>query len=197
VRKSIFSLFILLQLGSTGFGQILPDSLDAFVTLNLKKYQVPGVVVSIVLDDSIVYLKGFGMQDLENEIPMDPVRTVFRVASVSKLFTATALLQQMERGVIGLHDDLSKYLEELGKSKRFEEPITLHHLLTHTSGFDNSDIGDATWDTDKILSCSEFLTSHSLHQAYPREKYGGTPITIWYWRVMSSNDSQGRILLRT
>lgn len=158
---------ILLQTTQSIFGQVNLDSLDLFINANVEKYEIPGAVVSIVYQDSILYMKGFGMEDVKEKTPIAPSNTVFRVASLSKLLTTVAVLQLVESGAISLSDDISPYLTELDKNKRFEEPITLRHLLTHTSGFDNSDIADATWDTKDLLSCSDFLKSHSLYQAYP------------------------------
>jgi len=165
--KSIIGVMALLHCAPAGFSQLHPDSLDAFVESNLRNYNVPGAVVCIVSGDSVHYLKGFGMADVENKVPVDPARTMFRVASLSKLFTTAAVLRQVEMGAIGLHEELTPYLEGIGKEKRFDTSLTLHHLLTHTSGFDNSDIGDATWHAEDIMSCSEFLKSRPLFQAYP------------------------------
>jgi CubicO group peptidase (beta-lactamase class C family) len=68
---------------------------------------------------------------------VDPETTLFRVASVSKLFTATAAMQLVEQGKLELHADVNQYLEDFEIEEAYGEPVTLHHLLTHTGGFDD------------------------------------------------------------
>jgi CubicO group peptidase (beta-lactamase class C family) len=90
----------------------------------------PGCALGIYKDGQIVYKRGYGMANLNDEVPITPV-TVFHVASMSKQFTAFSILLLAQRGKLSLDDDVHKYIPELPD---FGERITLRHLLHHTSG---------------------------------------------------------------
>ncbi len=90
----------------------------------------PGAAIAIMREGEVVYRKGFGSANLEYDLPITPT-TVFHAASLSKQFTAFAILQLAEAGQLSLTDDVHKYLPEL---QDYGEVITIRHLLTHTSG---------------------------------------------------------------
>ncbi len=92
-----------------------------------------GVAVSIVRDGKVIYQKGFGTAVLENNVPITP-KTIFQSASVSKQFTAFAVLHLANQGKLKLEDDVRKYLSEV---PNFGKTITIRHLLNHTSGLRN------------------------------------------------------------
>jgi CubicO group peptidase (beta-lactamase class C family) len=90
----------------------------------------PGAAVAVVKDGLVVYRRGFGSAQLEYGIPITP-STVFHVASVSKQFTALAISMLEAAGKLSADDDIRKYLPEMAD---FGTPITIRHLLNHTSG---------------------------------------------------------------
>lgn len=90
----------------------------------------PGAAVAVIKDGSIIYRQGYGMADLENAVPITP-GTVFHAASVSKPFTAFAVLLLAEQGRLSLNDDIRTHLPDMPD---FGRPITIRHLLHHTSG---------------------------------------------------------------
>ena len=96
---------------------------------------LPGVVVGVVADQDLVWAKGFGHADLTTRAPME-VDTRFRMASHSKLFTATAIMQLREEGAVRLDDPVSDYLPwfTFRPASPGDPPITIEHLLTHSSG---------------------------------------------------------------
>lgn len=114
--------------------------LDGLVPAALDRSGIAGGVVSVVQDGRLLTARGYGDAHLGDgsgagREPVDPDRTLFRVGSVSKVLTATAVLQQVEQGRIDLDADVRGYLDfEL--PQRFDQPITLRHLLTHTAGFE-------------------------------------------------------------
>ena len=110
--------------------------LDDVIPAALKKHDIAGVVVSIVRDGNVVLEKGYGYADVAKKTPMDPANTVLRVASVSKPFTATAVMQLVEQGKLSLDQDVNDYLD-FNIPPAFGKPVTLRHLLTHTSGFED------------------------------------------------------------
>ena len=97
---------------------------------------VPGAVFVVVRGDSVVVQRGYGWADVAAGRPMDAAETVVRVGSVSKLVTATAVMQLWERGALDLHADVNAYLAGVRVPEAFGEPVTAHDLLTHTAGFD-------------------------------------------------------------
>lgn len=109
--------------------------LDGFVPYALRQGNIAGLVVSVVEDGEVVIEKGYGYADVAEEVPMDASRTVMKAASISKSFTATAIMQQVEQGRLELDRDVNDYLD-FRISDAFGQPITLRHLLTHTAGFE-------------------------------------------------------------
>ncbi|MVT08178.1 serine hydrolase [Chitinophaga tropicalis] len=93
-------------------------------------WQTPGAAVAIVKDGKVVFQKGYGMADLDHDIPITP-QTVFNIASVSKQFTAFAIYLLASEGRISLEDDVRKYITELPD---YHAVIRVKHLLGHTSG---------------------------------------------------------------
>jgi CubicO group peptidase (beta-lactamase class C family) len=90
----------------------------------------PGCALAVIKDNRIIYKHGYGMADLDHDIPIKP-DTPFHVASVSKQFTAFAILLLAQQGKLSLDDKVQKYITEL---REFNHPITIRHLLHHTSG---------------------------------------------------------------
>ncbi len=89
----------------------------------------PGAAVLVAQNGEILYQKGFGFANLEHHVPITP-ETKFRIGSVSKQFTAAAILKLQEDGLLSVADPLSKYLPDYPRGNE----VTIHHLLTHTSG---------------------------------------------------------------
>src|SRR5277367_1297831 len=95
-----------------------------------NKPDSPGCALGVYQGGQILYKHGYGMANLNDDIPITPA-TVFHVASMSKQFTAASILLLAQQGKLSLDDDVHKYIPELPD---FGEPITLRHLLHHTSG---------------------------------------------------------------
>ncbi|MED3614090.1 beta-lactamase family protein [Bacillus wiedmannii] len=105
----------------------------------MKKENAAGVALVVVKDNQILFQKGFGFSDKEKNTPIDPKQTVFRLASISKVFTASAVMQLVEQGKIDLNKDIVNYMGGLKYQNNMGEPVTMEHLLTHTTGFDYVD----------------------------------------------------------
>ena len=103
----------------------------------------PGCALSVMKDGHIIYKRGYGMADLDHDVSITP-ETVFHVASISKQFTAAAILLLAQDGKLSLDDEVHKYIEELPD---FGTPITVRHLIYHTSGLRDqwSLLGLAGW----------------------------------------------------
>ncbi|PZR53409.1 serine hydrolase [Xylanimonas oleitrophica] len=113
--------------------------LDGFLPAALEREGIPGAAVAVVHDGEVLTTRGYGWADTGADggepVPVDPERTLFRPGSVSKLVTAAAVMQLVEQGRVDLDADVSEYLD-FDLPRRFDEPVTLRHLLTHTAGFE-------------------------------------------------------------
>lgn len=111
--------------------------LDGYMPFALQRDDVAGAVVVVVKDGQVLLQKGYGYADVSTHRPVDPETTLFRPGSVSKLFTWTAVMQQVELGRIDLDQDINTYLDF--KIPPFHgRPITMRNLMTHTAGFQES-----------------------------------------------------------
>src|SRR4029077_14136399 len=111
--------------------------LDALIPSQLQNRNIAGAVVSVVKDGQVLFQKGYGYADVEEKKPVLPDQTVFRSGSISKLFTATAVMQLVEQGKADLDRDVNDYLD-FPIPKTYAEPVTLRQLLTHTGGFEET-----------------------------------------------------------
>src|SRR5690625_2708430 len=133
---------------------------DRVVPAQLEKGGIPGAIVTVVDGGETVFSKGYGVADVDSEVPMDPEKTGFYVASEAKLFTATAALQLVEAGKLDLHTDVNEYLRDFSVPDRYPgSPVTLYNLLTYTSGFDNNIYGWSQWPYERMPSLAEFAAS--------------------------------------
>lgn len=112
----------------------------------------PGVSVGIVHDQELVWAKGFGYSDVQKHTAATP-DTIYRIGSITKLFTACAILQLRDRGLLQLDDPVTKYLPWFHPKERKKDaaPITIRHLLTHTSGLPK-DLPFPYWTDSKFPS---------------------------------------------
>ena len=124
--------------GTHALTQTDADSwLDGFMPYALARGDVAGAVVVIVKDGKVLTQRGFGYADVAAGKPVDPATTLFRPGSVSKLYTWTAVMQQVEAGKIDLDADINQYLDF--KIPPFKgQPITMLDIMTHTPGFEEA-----------------------------------------------------------
>jgi CubicO group peptidase (beta-lactamase class C family) len=140
-----------------------PLELEAFVdglmVAHLRTQNIPGAVVSIVKDGELFFAKGYGYTDVASRRPVVPDRTLFRLASVSKLFTWTAVMQMVEEGKLDLDVDINNYLQEFQFQATFDRPITLAHLMTHTPGLEDRVVGLFARTPDRMLPLARLLAA--------------------------------------
>jgi len=111
--------------------------LDGFLPYALERARIPGAVVVVVRGDQVVLEKGYGFSDVARRKPVLPETTLFRPGSVSKLFTWTAVMQQVEAGKLDLDKDVNSYIDF--RIPPYQgKPITLRNIMTHTAGFEES-----------------------------------------------------------
>src|SRR6266516_596399 len=119
----------------------LETFLDGVISKQWRVDHIPGAAVSVVKDGRLLFAKGYGSANLQAHKPVNAQTTLFRIGSVSKLFTATAVLQLAEQGKLNLHADVNTFLNTFHLPATYPEPITLADLLTHTAGFEGRDTG--------------------------------------------------------
>jgi CubicO group peptidase (beta-lactamase class C family) len=118
--------------------------IDGVMAAQKEADHIEGATVAVVANGELFFAKGYGHADRAAGKKVDPDRTLFRIGSVSKLFTWTAVMQQVEQGKLDLNADVNTYLA--GSPVHVpdlypQQPITMMHLMTHTAGFEDYVIG--------------------------------------------------------
>jgi CubicO group peptidase (beta-lactamase class C family) len=115
----------------------------------------PGIAVSVIKDNKVIYQKGFGMANLEYGIPIT-TKTKFHVASLSKQFTAFMILKLEDEGLLSINDDVRTYVPELPD---YGKKITINHLLTHSSGIRDQWrlLEMAGWRLDDVIKTEQIF----------------------------------------
>ncbi|MFC5525161.1 serine hydrolase domain-containing protein [Rhodanobacter ginsengisoli] len=136
----------------------LSSFFDGLVPFALKRGDVAGGVISVVKDGNLLFARGYGYADLKTRTAPSPETTLFRPGSTSKLFTWTAVMQQVELGKLDLDKDVNDYLD-FKIPARDGKPITLRNIMTHTPGFEDTARGLLPASTDEV-NLEKYLKSH-------------------------------------
>lgn len=138
-----------------------PRELEAFVDgvigAQMEAYGLVGAAAAAVKDGSLFFSKGYGYADLEMRKKVVPDSTLFRTGSVGKLLTWTAVMQLVEQKRLDLNVDVNEYLKSFQIPDTYPEPVTLFHLLTHTAGFETSEIGFFARNAGEMMPLGECL----------------------------------------
>jgi CubicO group peptidase (beta-lactamase class C family) len=134
IRKYILILFFLLIKNSQGYSQDISDKIDLLMNNYYRNDQFNGVVL-VAKNGKIIYKKAFGVADRDWNLPVT-TDTKFKIASLSKSFTALAIMQLVSEGKIRLNGTIKEYIPDY--SGKLGDSITIHQLLTHTSGIRSS-----------------------------------------------------------
>jgi CubicO group peptidase (beta-lactamase class C family) len=129
--------------------------LDGYMPYALHTGDIAGAVVAVVKDGQIVTERGYGYSDIAKHAPVDPKLTLFRPGSVSKLFTWTAVMQQVEQGKIDLDADVNQYID-FKIPARDGKPVTMRELMQHVAGFEEQAKGIMS-DNPKALGFEALL----------------------------------------
>ena len=115
----------------------LEKKIDSLILSNMESEHILGVSYIVVKDGKTILKKGYGYATLGKESkPVNPDSTIFRIGSITKTFTATALLQLKDRNLIDLNKDVNHYLKSVKVPETYKKPVTASNLLTHSAGFD-------------------------------------------------------------
>jgi len=160
--------------------QELAKELELAIESEIADKDLPALSIALVDGQELVYARGFGHQDAAKKIPAD-MHTIYRIGSVSKLFTDIAIMQEVEAGNIDLDADIQTYLPDFNPKNPFEKKITLRQLMSHRAGlvreppighyFDNT--GVDLQKTVQSLNDTELVYEPEL-----RTKYSNAGIAV-------------------
>ena len=153
-----------------------PAELEAFLDelfgKEMEAYHIAGAAIAVVKDGKVFFAKGYGYADIKNGIPVDPEQTIFRIGSVGKTFTWTAVMQLAEQGKLDLDADINTYLD-FRIPDTYPQPVTLKHLMTHTSGFEDRWLESLVSDASELVPAREWLVSNTPGRVRPPGEAAG------------------------
>jgi CubicO group peptidase (beta-lactamase class C family) len=149
----------------------MEEFLNGVIADQMKVNHIPGVVVTVVKDGQVFFSKGYGYSNVADQTSVSPERTLFRIGSTSKLFVWTSIMQLVEQGKVDLNADVNTYLD-FKIPATFSEPITVKNLLTHTPGFEESNVGLFVYTPNQLTSLGNYLKTHIPARVFPPGKVG-------------------------
>lgn len=182
LKKSLsFSLlfsFIMFSITPSVFASSVSFAdVEAFFDKQMKaqmdELHIPNATLSVVADGEVILEKGYGYADMDQHLPVNPETSLFRIGSVSKLFTWTAVMQLVEQGKLDLKADVNDYLdfeipEKLVlKGSAKPAPITLTDLMTHTAGFEDNSESIFRFDADEVVPLDNYVRNNVPLRVFP------------------------------
>jgi len=157
----VFLIFLFAHISTQAQSPATTAAVSEYVKAEMQRQHIPGLSLLVVKDGKIVRAEGFGLANVELQVPVKP-ETIFQSGSVGKQFTATAVMMLVEEGKIGLDDPLTKYFTDAPATWK---DVTVRELLSHTAGF-----GDYPKDFDLRKDWTEdeeLKLIESIPLAYP------------------------------
>ncbi len=148
---------------STGLAAFM----DGLMLSVMDDHRAAGAMASIIQDGELLFRKGYGFANIADSIKVDPEQTLFRIGSISKLFTWLAVLQQIEAGNLDPERDVNDYLESFQVPDTYEEPVTLRSLMSHTPGFEDILLKLFMREDDDIPTLQEILKDQMPKRVRP------------------------------
>jgi len=149
----------------------LSERIDSIIVDKMNQYNIPGLSIGVIKNDSIIYTKGYGVISINNQKPVTE-NSIFHTASVSKIFTALAVMQLIEQEQLSLDDKLKTLIPELQYDSKGMENVSVKTLLNHTSGI--PDISNYHWSNNNQSDSSlkAYILSENIKLvSEPGEKY--------------------------
>ena len=164
MKRGVF-IFLFLVLGiCKGFTQVtsgIESDLGIWINdqfaFGMDSFNIPGATLVLVQGDSILHIKGYGVENLETNTTVSSKTSIFSVASVSKTFVGTAIMQLWEEGKLKLDEDVNAYLDSFEIENKFGKVVTIKDLLTHTAGFDERNIFTSVKTKSKVIPLEDYL----------------------------------------
>ncbi|MGY3794670.1 serine hydrolase domain-containing protein [Aquimarina sp. 433] len=145
----------------------LENSLDSLMQTTMEEEHIPGAAFIIVKDGKTLLKKGYGYASLGEDVRrVDPDSTIFRIGSVTKTFTATALLQLIDQKKVDLYADVNQYLKSVKVPNTYHTSVTSAHLLNHSAGFDELR-GRVVYRETQSIPLADFLKNRLVRVREP------------------------------
>ena len=144
--------------------------IDSQFTEGIDSFNIAGATIVLMQGDSILHINGYGLADIESNKPVNSSSSIFGIGSVSKTFVATAIMQLYEDGKLVLDKDVNSYLTSFQLEYKFNDSITVRHLLTHTAGLDDRKIGSAVLAEKDVIPLAQYLKKQIGLQIRPSGK---------------------------
>ena len=159
------------QLAEASKGHVLEAAdlesfFDGILPLQLERSDIAGSSVLVMKDGKVLLEKGYGYSDWQAKKAVDPEKTIFRLASISKLFTWISIMQLEEQGKVDLDADVNRYLD-FQIRPAFGEPVTLRNLMTHTGGFEETINDVLVTDEKKKPSLRDYIIANQPRRMFP------------------------------
>ncbi len=145
----------------------ITEKVDSYIAAEMRSEKIPGLALGVVQDGRIIKAQGYGLANLELEVPVKP-ETIFQTGSVGKQFTATLVMMLVEGGKIHLADPINKYFTDAPAAWN---AITVRDLLTHTSGIPDYESDSLTKKDAAFIDLHKDYTEAELFQ-----KFAGLPL---------------------
>ncbi len=155
-------------------------ALDAFIASEVESKQLPAVSIALVDDQKVVWARGYGFADAAKK-KKATAETVYRVGSVSKLFTDIAIMQLVERGALDLDVPITKFLPDFKPINRFGKAVTLRQLLSHRSGLVREPpVGNYFDNTEPSLkrTVESLNRTELVYEAETKTKYSNAGVAV-------------------
>jgi CubicO group peptidase (beta-lactamase class C family) len=137
------------------------------MTARMATDRIPGAGFVFVQNGRVLVIRGYGLANAAQRRPVLPESTIWRVGSISKVFTATAVMQLVDRGAVELDAPIDGYLRRVAIPRTYPDPVTVRQLLNHTAGFDEVRPGTQAQTRDGLLPLGQFLTDRLVRVRPP------------------------------
>lgn len=174
IRRSILPAVLAWTLLAAAAPPATADAVDDYVTAQMARRRIPGLALAVVQRGQVVKMQGYGLASVELDVPVTP-DSVFELASLTKQFTASAVMKLVEEGKVGLDDPVTKHI---AGAPAAWNGITIRHLLTHTSGLASLEKGFAAlWENGVRLN----YTTAQMFDAATKDPMSFAPGAAWQY----------------
>ena len=135
----------------------LAPFVDSIMTAEMAREKIPGAGFVLVQDGRVVLSRGYGLANVATGRRSSPESTIWRIGSISKVVTATAVMTLVDQRKVDLDAPVIRYVHRVTIPKTYPEPVTVRHLLTHTAGFDEIRPGTQAGTSEGVLPFDRFL----------------------------------------
>src|SRR5688500_11495053 len=140
---------------------------DSFMTARMARDRIPGAGFVFVQNGRVTLIRGYGLANVARQRPVLPASTLWRGGSISKVFTATAVMQLVDRGALALDAPIDSYVRRVAIPRTYPDPVTVRQLLNHTAGFDEIRPGTQAATRDDLLPLDQFLNGRLVRVRPP------------------------------